>query len=127
MGLARDIVRRVVVEAHGDAELATDLLMEWLNSDAVAETALRDILGELHESPAHARSLTPELIRAMDNVCAQTGNDDAQATRLFRELLDPMESPTFAGLTERAMEETLLLPLVRMILDEAERFPSGDE
>jgi hypothetical protein len=127
MGLARDIARRAVVEAHGDAELATDLLMAWLNSDAVTETTLGDILGELHESPAHARSLTPELVHAMDNVYAQTGHDDARATRMFRELLDPRESPTFTGLTERAMEQTLLLPLVKMILDEAERFPPGDD
>jgi hypothetical protein len=32
-----------------------------------------------------------------------------------------------AGVTERAMEQTLLLPLVRMILDEADRFPIADE
>jgi hypothetical protein len=127
MGLAGDVVRRVVGEAHGDAELATDLLMAWLNSDAVTETTLADILGELHESPAHAISLTPELVRAMDHVYSQTGNDDARATRMVRELLDPRESPTFAGLTERAMEQTLLLPLVRMILDEAEQFSPGDD
>ena len=127
MGLARDIARRVVVEAHGDAELATDLLMAWLNSDAVTETTLGHILGELHESPALAISLTPELVQAMDNVYAQTGHDDVRATQMFGELLDPRESPTFAGLTERAMEQTLLLPLVKMILDEAERFPPGDD
>jgi hypothetical protein len=127
MGLTSDIVRRVVVEAHGDAELATDLLMAWLNSDAVTESTLGDILAELHESPAHAVSLTPELASAMENVYVQTEGDEARATRMLRELLDPRESPTFADVTDRAMEQTLLLPLVRMILDEAERFPIADE
>jgi hypothetical protein len=127
MGLAMDIVRKVVGEAHGDAELATERFMEWLNSDAVTETTLGDLLRELHASPAQARSLAPELASAKDVVDARAAGDDARARRMFRELLDPRESPTFAGVTERAMEQTLLLPLVRMILDEADRFPIADE
>jgi hypothetical protein len=127
MGLARDIVRPVVGEAYGDAELATDRLMAWLNSDAVTESTLSNLLHELHASPAQARSLAPELASAMDIVDAQAAGDDARARRMFRELLDPRESPTFAGLTERAMEHTLLLPLVRMILDEADRYPIADQ
>jgi hypothetical protein len=127
MGLARDIVRRVVLEAHGDAELATERLMAWLNSDAVTESTLGDLLRELHASPAQARSLAPELASAMDTVDAQAAGDDGRARRMIRELLDPRESPTFAGVTERAMEQMLLLPLLRMILDEADRFPIDDE
>jgi hypothetical protein len=127
MGLAREIVRRVVGEAHGDAELATERLMVWLNSDAVTESTLGDLLRELHASPAQARSLAPELASAMDIVDAEAAGDDARARRMFRELLDPRENPTFAGMTETAMEQTLLLPLVRMILDEADRFPIADE
>jgi hypothetical protein len=127
MGLVRDIVGRVVGEAHGDAELATERLMAWLNSDAVTESILGDLLRELHASPTQARSLAPELARAMDVVDAQAAGDDARARRMFRELLDPRESPTFAGMTERAMEQTLLLPLVRMVIDEADRFPIADE
>jgi hypothetical protein len=127
MGLARDIVRRVVLEAHGDAELATERLMAWLNSDAVTESTLGDLLRELHASPAQARSLAPELASAMDTVDAQAAGDDGRARRMIRELLDPRESPTFAGVTERAIEQMLLLPLLRMILDEADRFPIDDE
>jgi hypothetical protein len=127
MGLAREIVRRVVGETHGDAELATERLMAWLNSDAVTESTLGDLLRELHASPAQARSLAPELASAMDIVDAEAAGDDAGARRMFRELLDPRENPTFAGMTETAMEQTLLLPLVRMILDEADRFPIADE
>jgi hypothetical protein len=127
MGLARDIVRRVVGEAHGDAELATERLMAWLNSDGVTELTLGDLLRELHASPAQARSFAPELARAMDIVDAQAAGDDARASRMLRELLDPRESPTFPGVTERAMEEMLLLPLLKMILDEADRFPIDDE
>jgi hypothetical protein len=127
MGLARDIVRNVVEEAHGDAELATERLMAWLNSEAVTEETLGDLLRELHASPAHAKSLAPELASAMDLVDAQAAGDEARSRRMFRELLDPRESPTFAGVTERAMEQTLLLPLVRMVLDEADRFPIADE
>ena len=63
----------------------------------------------------------------MDIVDVQAAGDEARARRMFRELLDPRESRTFAGVTERAMEQTLLLPLVRMILDEADRFPIADE
>jgi hypothetical protein len=127
MGLARDIVRKVVEEAHGDAELATERLMAWLNSDAVTELTLGELLRELHASPIQAQSLAPELTRAMDIVDAQAAGDEVRARRMLRELLDPRESPTFAGVTERAMEQTLLLPLVRMILDEADRFPIADE
>jgi hypothetical protein len=127
MGLARDIVRKVVEEAHGDAELATERLMAWLNSDAVTESTFGDLLRELHASPAQAKSLAPELTRAMDIVGAQAAGDENRATRMLRELLDPRESPTFARVTERAMEHALLLPLLNMILDEADRFPIADE
>jgi hypothetical protein len=127
MGFARDIVQKVVEEAHGDAELATERLMAWLNSDAVTESTLGDLLRELHASPDQARSLAPELASAMDLVDAQAAGDDTRARRMIRELLDPRESPTFAGVTERALEQTLLLPLVRMVLDEADRFPIADE
>jgi hypothetical protein len=127
MGLARNIVRKVVKEAHGDAELATERLMAWLNSDAVTESTLGDLLRELHASPAQARSLAPELASAMDIVDTQAAGDEGRARRMFQELLDPRESPTFAGVTERAMEQTLLLPLLKMILDEADRFPIANE